>query len=165
MSVSTVAAIKGVPILYVSTKRSIDIATADYLAKQKGKIKNAYVIGGSGVISDEMISNTVTALGLKSVTRVAGSNRYDTCVAVNTTFKDVLTGTAICVATGAYFPDALAGGVFAAIKNAPLLLEVGGLNEARTKYLKEKKAQQIFVFGGTGAASDELVKKKSDASK
>ena len=106
-----------------------------------------------------MRSNTATALGLKSVTRVAGSNRYDTCVAVNTTFKDVLTGTAICVATGANFPDALAGGVFAATKNAPLFLAAGGLNEAQTNYLKEKKAQQIFVFGGTGAVSNELVEK------
>ena len=71
-----------------------------------------------------------------------------------------MTGTALCIATGADFPDALAGGVFAAIKSAPLFLVNNAakkLDDTQTAYLKEKQAKKFFVFGGPGAVSDPTV--------
>ena len=161
LSVSTVAAVKGAPIIYLATKGSIDADTAAYLKSIKGSVKKAYVVGGEGVISDAMMKSAASAIGLSAgstVERVAGANRYLTCKAVNEKFADVLSGTALCIAKGLDFPDALAGGVYAAMKNAPLFLADGNkLTNEQTEYLKNKKATKFYVFGGTGAVSDTLV--------
>ncbi len=65
--------------------------------------------------------------------------------------------------TGADFPDALAGGVYAAMYKAPMMLAAGSLSKKQTDYLKDKNAQQIVVFGGKGAVPDELVDKIAKA--
>jgi putative cell wall-binding protein len=159
LSVSTVAAIKGAPIIYLTTSGELNPDTAAYLAALKAKncVSNAYVIGGEGVISDDMMNKAKNALGLDTITRVAGKNRYATCVEVNNKFKDVLTGSAVCVAKGLDFPDALAGGVFAAQQKAPLFLADNALTDEQKTYLKTKKADTVYVFGGTGAVPDKLV--------
>ena len=168
LSASPVAAIKNAPIIYLKNKGSIDSATAAYLKSVKGKVKSAYIIGGDGVISKAMMKNVATALGLKvnkTVVRVAGANRYETCVAVNNKFKSVLTDTGICVAKGLDFPDALAGGVYAAKNGQALFLADGKkLQDVQSSYLKSKNASKITVFGGTGAVPDELVKVIAQAS-
>lgn len=164
LSASTVAAVKGAPIVYLNTNGNIDADTSAYLAKVKGKVKNAYVIGGTGVISDDMMKNAANALGLKSATRVAGANRYATCVEVNNKFKDTLTGNGICVATGVNFPDALAGGVFAALNKMPLFLADGNLNDIQTSYLGNKTISNVFIFGGDAAVPDKLIENIAKAS-
>ena len=168
LSASPVAAIKGAPIMYLKNKGSIDSATANYLKSVKGKVKNAYIIGGAGVISDAMMKNVAKALGLtvnKTVQRVAGKNRYETCTAVNNKFKSVLTGDGICVAKGLDFPDALAGGVYAAATKQALFLADGKkLQDCQNTYLKSKNAGKLTVFGGTGAVPDDLVKLIAKAS-
>lgn len=164
LSASTAAALKNAPIIYLTTDGDMNADTAAYLAKLKkaGSVKNAYVIGGTGVISDDMMKKAGNALGV-APTRLFGANRFETCIAVNEKFAGVLNGKMLCVATGMDFPDALAGGVFAAINKAPLFLVNGKLNtpkltDDQKAFLKTKAASKITVFGGTGAVSDEFVK-------
>ena len=115
-----------------------------------------------------MMKNAASALGLtvnKTVQRLWGANRYETCAAVNNTFKSVLSSTGICVAKGLDFPDALAGGVYAAKNKQALFLADGKkLLDAQNSYLKGKNASKITVFGGTGAVPDSLVKLIAKAS-
>ena len=165
LSVSTVAARKNAPIIYLSTNGKIDAATQEYLTSVKGKVKNAYVIGGEGVISNPMMHNAADALGLKAgenMVRVAGNNRYLTNIEINKKFADVLTSNSICVATGKNFPDAMAGGVLAAQKGMPILLAADKLTTEQTAYLTASAAKKIFVLGGTGAVSDELAQQAAD---
>ena len=113
-----------------------------------------------------MMKKAGDALGLKAgetITRVAGKNRYETCVAVNTTFASVLTGTGICVAKGLDFPDALSGGVLAAVMKAPLFLADNELNDAQRKYLKGKSYNNLYAFGGMGAVSDYTISRINNA--
>ena len=161
LSVSPIAACKNAPIIYLSTKGELNADTAAYLAKlkEKGCVKNAYVIGGEGVISNDMATKAAKALGLSKATRIAGANRFATCVAVNEKFADVLDGDMLCVATGMDFPDALAGGVYAALNKAPLFLINGKLKTPQLTaeqkaYLKTKAAGKITAFGGTGVVPD-----------
>ncbi len=162
LSVGGVAAAKGAPIIYLTTDGKLNADTEAYLKTVKGKVKNAYVIGGDGVISNAMMKNVADALGLsvnKTLDRVAGKNRYETCVAVNNKFKSVVSSDGICVAKGLDFPDALAGGVYAAkTKQALFLADGKKLQDVQSSYLKGKNASKITVFGGTGAVPDELVK-------
>ncbi len=161
ISVSSVAAIKGAPIIYLSTSGLLNADTAEYLAelKEKDCVKNAYVIGGEGVISNDMMNSAVSALGIERAVRVAGSDRYRTCVAVNDVFRYLLTGDTLCVATGMNFPDALAGGVYAAKNRSPLLLINGTsshteLCDEQRSYLSEKSMGLITVFGDVGVLPD-----------
>ena len=163
LSVSTAAAVKNAPIIYLSSTGELNDDTAAYLAKLKAKgcVKNACVIGGEGVISDDMMNKAAKALGLSKASRISGKDRFATCAAVNETFADVLDGDMICAATGMDFPDALAGGVFAAKNKAPLFLVNGKaspyLTDEQKAYLKSKNAKQITVFGGSGAVPDKYI--------
>ena len=168
LSVNPVAGYKQAPIIYLRKNGEIDADTAAYLAKVKGKVRKAYVIGGTGVISDEMMKKAAKAVGVDKPIRVYGKNRYLTCVAINEQFKDVLTGEMICVATGNNFPDALAGGMYAAIKQAPMMLintaiKKPSYSEEQAAYLKAKIMDKIIVFGGTGVVPDEFVTALADA--
>lgn len=159
LSVSSVAAIKKAPIIYLTKDGELNADTAAYLKKIKGKVKNAYVIGGEGVISDQMMNKAAKACGLEKATRVSGSNRYSTCIAVNKKFASTLKGKAVCAATGLNFPDALAGGVLAAKYGLALFLAAGSLSSEQIRYLQNKQPEGICVFGGTGAVPDKLADK------
>ena len=167
LSVSTAAAVKNAPIIYLPKDGTLDAETASYLNSVKGKVKKAYVIGGEGVISNSMMKTAGSALGLKgtAIERVFGSNRYSTCLEVNKRFSGVLTGKSLCVSTGKNFPDALAGGVLAAKNKAPLFLADGALSAEQKSYLGTRKANKFFVFGGTGAVPNSLVYSIGAASK
>ncbi len=160
LSVSSAAAIKGAPVIYLSTKGTIDETTKKYLTSIKGSVKKAYVIGGTSVISDSMMSKASSALGLttgKTANRIWGKDRYATCIAVNKTFASTLNGDTICIATGLTFPDALAGGVYAALKKAPLFLADNSLSKAQQNYLDPKTPDHLTVFGGVKAVPSKLV--------
>lgn len=167
LSVSPYAASQSAPIIYLPKKGDVNAETLKYLAQLKAKncVKHAYTIGGTGAVSDKTAAQANKALGINidNCLRLAGENRYETCAAVNFMFADYATDPSICIATGADFPDALAGGVFAAKNKSPLFLVNGKLktpkfNDLQLSFLKEKKAAAFNVFGGTGVVSDEMVK-------
>ncbi len=164
VSVSSVAALKNAPIIYLTTDGELNADTAAYLAKLKeaGSVKNAYVIGGTGVISDDMLKKAGDALGV-TPTRISGKDRYETGALVNKTFADVFTSDTVCVATGKNFPDALAGGVFAAQRKSALILTSDKLTEEQSAFINSKAPMTLNVFGGTGAVSDDTVKAMIDA--
>ena len=115
-------------------------------------MKNIYIIGGTGAIS-ESYENELTEYG--KVERVYGSSRYDTSVAVaNTFFDDV---DAAVVASGKNFPDGLCGGPLAAAMGAPLILTTDGKTEAARDYVQEEEIAKGYVLGGIGALSDAAV--------
>ncbi len=166
LSIGAVAGFDSAPIIYLKTNGDIDKATKDYLAglKKQGCVANAYVIGGEGVISDAMMKQAGDLLGVKPE-RVSGADRYATCTEVNKKFAGVFKGKTVCIAKGLNFPDALAGGVLAASSQAPILLADNTLQSSHKEYLKQKKANAFYVFGGTGAVSDKLVNEVAGASK
>lgn len=157
LSVSPIAARLNAPVIYLTTSGSLNADTAAYLAKLKkaGTVKIAYVIGGTGVISDDMMKKAGDALGVKPI-RAAGANRFETCAALNDMFRSLLYGNMLCIATGMDFPDALTGGVYAAKNNAPLFLvnsklKTPSLSKTQKAFLKAKSADHITTFGGTSA--------------
>ena len=158
LSASSAAAASGSVIIYVRSDGTLDSATEKYLSSIKGSTANAYVIGGEGVVSDEIAKLAGTALGADSIKRIAGENRYKTCAQVNKQFADVLSGKAVCVAKGLDFPDALSGGVFAAMTRSPILLADDSFDDSYGELLGGRDLWKIYVFGGKSAVPDELVK-------
>ena len=163
LSASSAAAIQGSPILYVKTNGELYSDTKQFISQNKSTIQNVYVIGGKGVISDSTLSKIQSTSG-KTPKRLAGDNRYETCVTVNKQFASLFTSTSICAATGKAFPDALSGGVFAALNNSPVFLADQALNSAQQTYLKNKSFKTIYVLGGEGAVPNTMIQKIKESS-
>ena len=105
------------------------------------------------------MNKAAAALGLDNAERISGRTRLLTCIEVNKAFSDILTSKNVCIATGMDFPDALAGGVFAAINKSPLMLINGKANptafiDEQKAFIKASAATSLTIFGGTGAVSD-----------
>jgi putative cell wall-binding protein/murein tripeptide amidase MpaA len=75
------------------------------------------IVGNTGQVSDA-VATAIAALG-PTVQRVSGSDRYLTAGAVAQTYWPA--ATAMVVATGLTFPDALAGVPLAAVRGVPIL--------------------------------------------
>ena len=169
LSASPVAAALKAPILYVDPKAKLNSVTKKYLTSIKSSVKKVYIAGGVNAVSKNVEKEVLSALGKKSATRFAGGNRYETCVKINKTFAKTLTGKSLCIAKGYNFPDALAGGVFAAKIKAPLFLAdkldaKATISKTQSSYLKSKNPSKLYIFGGETAVPTQLVKTIAKAS-
>lgn len=92
--------------------------------------------------------------------RVSGDNRYETAIEVAKELKSTTKQTAfsaVIIACGNDFADALAGSYLATVKNAPILLSWGKggrfayLDENNIQYIRENLASTgtVYILGGT----------------
>ncbi|MBC2582024.1 cell wall-binding repeat-containing protein [Clostridium sp. DJ247] len=115
------------------------------------KAKNAFIVGGTGAVSD----NIVKLLGDKGVkvTRIQGSNRYDTSIEVA---KLIGTNNGVVIASGENFPDALSVASIAGAKQMPIVLTLPDhMPNTVKQYLNSNSINNYFVIGGSGAISDD----------
>ena len=169
LSASPVAAILGAPILYVKSIGALNSNTTAYLKSIKSSVKNIYIVGGVNAVSKDVVAKIKTVLPNKKVTRFDGTDRYETCIKINKAFASTLSGKAVCVAKGYNFPDALAGGVFAAKQKAPLFLAdkldaKATISKTQANYLYIKNPSKLYIFGGETAVPTALVKTIAKAS-
>ena len=101
--------------------------------------------------------------------RIYGSNRYATSTAAADALKKSLGVDKfenIIVASGADYPDALAGSYLAKVKNAPVMLVGKDVNtEADVKqYINKnlKKGGTVYLLGGTGVVTSRFEKSLGD---
>jgi putative cell wall-binding protein len=157
LSISPVAAIKGQPILFTSSRDpgNLHEVTSDYITESG--IANAVVIGGSATVSTKVLNILQDEKGL-AVERVAGGSRYSTAVAIYQKYSSIFSGTSLCITTGKNFPDALAGSSYAAKIKSPLFLMDTGRYESAIRTLALKPAfSNIYVFGGSGSLPDSAI--------
>ena len=159
------AAATGKPVVLVGD--SLNSAQRKFLGAL-GQNDKYYIIGGTGVVSaaleNELTSKEYVANVLTDVIRVARDNRYTTNEKVYQQFAREWENTnpAVYIATGDDFADGLVAAANAGIFPFPLAL-VNNNNPETANYIiaEERVADEgrIFVFGGTGAVSNELVQK------
>ncbi len=157
LAISNVAAIKQCPVLYIAKNGSLDPTTKRYLDKLENKASKAYIIGGYTAISYKAESGIRNYC--KFTSRIAGSNRFETCLKIYNYFNNILDNTTVCIATGLNYPDALAGGVLAAMKGAPLLLVGNDINKDQLKAAADTDTEKIYVFGGENAVPSSIIYK------
>jgi len=120
LSAGGAAGAKGAPILLVDgAAGSVDSATAALLTKLKAK--NIELVGGTAAVSSG-VASSLTHAGY-TVSRLAGSDRYATALAVNGNAY-AHASTAV-IATGFGFPDALSATSWAGTTASPLYLAPG----------------------------------------
>ena len=113
-------------------------------------------LGGTAAVGDAALTEVRMLTGLVPI-RLAGSDRYGTAAAiVADAFRETVD--TVYVATGANFPDALAGSAAAATMHAPVLL-VGPdhVPAAIATELQRLAPERIRVLGGPSAVSDAVL--------
>ncbi len=98
-----------------------------------------------------------------TVTRIAGSGRYETAYLTADAYKEVLgveKFEAVVVATGQKFADALSGSYLASVKNAPILLTNGKADNIAQlhSYIRKnvKTDGTIYILGGKGVVPESV---------
>ncbi len=155
LAVSPAAGVLGQPILYAGADGTLSTETLDVISDSDAA--GAVILGGEVAVPAQ-VSEILTSVGVTGIERIAGSDRYQTSLAINRYYNDVLIGTDIAVASGENFPDALSGGAFAAQKSIPVVL----MSNIRTipgayDYVTERNAGRTYVFGLEGALSSYAV--------
>ncbi|MCE5202752.1 MAG: cell wall-binding repeat-containing protein, partial [Actinomycetia bacterium] len=152
LAASPLAGAVGGPILLTET----DVLPASTIqAIENLGITKVYIVGGTGVVSEKVVTQ-IEALGVTSVVRRAGSNRYITArvVAEEAVALGASTKEAFLV-RGDDFADALAVSSIAAQKKVPILLTTtASLNPEAKAFLTAKDTDAVYIAGGTGAVSD-----------
>ncbi|WP_169864764.1 cell wall-binding repeat-containing protein [Sutcliffiella halmapala] len=92
----------------------------------------------------------------KNVTRISGSNRFDTTAQIINKFN--MNTDRIFIANGHGFADALTGSVLAAKNNAPLLLVNGNsLPNATRSIVRQKHITNYTILGGPAAVEQSVI--------
>lgn len=143
----------GKPILLVAGS-GVNDTQKKYLGSLK--IKDIYLIGGTGVVSDKIGTQLKKYDRDDKCERVAGQNRYLTSVAVAKEFFPKGSDSTV-LAYAMNFPDGLAGGPLALSIKAPLILtDNSGYSEA-VAYAKNAGIKKAVVLGGPTLISDGVV--------
>lgn len=142
LSMAPIAASNDIPII-LSPKTDVSVEFKTFLTDHK--VSKAFIIGGTGVISDQVSQQ------LPNPERLWGTDRYKTNIAILNKFLDSINFDKTYVATGTDFPDALAGAAIAAKSKSSIILasEYGvGISSSA---LYSEKINQLQSLGGEGA--------------
>lgn len=162
LSIAPVAASQNMPIL-LTAPGSLPDSVKNYIDGEKSSIKNSYVIGGTSVISDNVVSQVSPA-----AVRISGQNRFDTNVKVLDYFKGIIKFDNVYVVRadgplGNEFADALSASALAAKTSSPLILTYNSVNIDTEKFLKENaKNGKVTAIGGTIAVPESIVSSLQD---
>lgn len=113
LSISSIAATKGSPIIYTKKEKLNDDAR-EYI--EKNNIDEIYCIGGEGVLSNNVLSS------LENSKRLSGDNRYLTNMEVLKNFKEELNFENVYFVRGNDFADALSVAPMASKNNSVVVI-------------------------------------------
>ncbi len=137
------------PVLLVpGTASTLDSATSDFIdSLNPGSI---LIVGGTSAVSSA-IETALAGTG-HPVTRIAGADRYATSTAINDYFKVSFESSAVYLAVGTGFADALSGaaraayGVHALYVTPPSCIPLDDM-----LYMRTYGTRELYLLGGTAA--------------
>jgi len=146
------AGLIGAPVILVNGLQShLDQATQDLLVSLA--TTDVDIVGGPNSVTPGIESDLATLMGgTEHVQRYSGATRYDAAAAMNQEFfpqADI-----VFAATGANFPDALAGAPLAGLYQAPIYLtQPNCLSRVVAEQMLEGGTQVIWLLGGPASLS------------
>jgi putative cell wall-binding protein/subtilisin family serine protease/uncharacterized protein YjdB len=133
-------------------------------AIENGGFEQVLVLGGEKAVSSQ-VETDLSSIGC---TRLAGADRYATSVAVASwEIAQGMTCDEMAVASGANYPDALAGGPLCGENNSIMLLTSSSSTDKASELLSENSGSIStgYILGGTGAVSDGTAAKIEEMAK
>ena len=157
LSIASVSGRENMPII-LSTKDEITSETHQWLKSEK--LKNAYIVGGDGVVSEKVITevNKITSNDV-SKNRLGGKNRYETNASIIEKFYDDKLDKAY-ITKGFELVDALSAGPVAALDSSPVIISNNDLSKEQESVLSKKSSSEIIQIGG-GVSKNVLESLKS----
>lgn len=152
LSISSVAAMKNMPILLTSSNE-LPKVVSDYINKLT--LNKTFVIGKEAAVSSN-VSNK-----LKNVERLGGANRYETNRSIFNRFKSNISLDNLYIASGVDFPDALSVSALAGKNSNFVLLSNTNYSEPSIKETISSVKQNIgdlYVLGGQLAIPDSIIR-------
>jgi len=144
---------EGGPILLVSD--TIPAATGAEIARLKPR--RAIILGSVSAVSAGIESSLKNTLGAANITRLAGTNRYDTARLIAKAvyaWNGTKPGGTAVVASGGNFPDALAAAPLAAVKGWPILLvSATSVPQPTSTAISSLEIGDVIVVGGASVVS------------
>ncbi|MCM3596133.1 cell wall-binding repeat-containing protein [Metabacillus idriensis] len=117
-------------------------------------VSKVFLIGGASVISAN-VEKELKAMGIQTVTRISGIDRYETSVKIA---QEVGITDGLVVASGENFADALSVAPLSAQAQWPILLtKKTELPQSVGSFVNSSNAEGAIVVGGTGAVSDKVL--------
>jgi len=151
LGAAPVAGAKGWPILLADPANGLTLPA---------QVTDVVILGGEGAVSAGVEAGLESVLGDGKVARKGGATRYGTAALVAAYgINHGLHWEGVGVATGASFPDALAGGTMLGTMRTVTLLTPGGMLalDARVPMAMNKELiQTVHFVGGTGAVSESV---------
>lgn len=146
LSVSSIAAVRGMPILLVDNRMTDEVA--EYV-----KGKTVYAVGGPGVLSNSAVSAA-------KAQRLAGDDRYETNAEILKKFDADYSKVFLSKGDDAHGAQTLAGSALAALSNSPMVLVDEANSVSAVKKViqdKIKDETEIVAIGGTSVIPEETV--------
>ena len=146
------AGLIGAPVILVNGLQShLDQATEDLLVSLG--TTDVDIVGGPNSVTPGIESDLAILMhGSNHVHRYSGATRYDAAAAMNQDFFPQ--AETVFAATGANFPDALAGAPLAGVYGAPIYLtQPDCLSQVVAEHMLEDDTQGIWLLGGPASLS------------
>ncbi|MBN9154220.1 MAG: cell wall-binding repeat-containing protein [Microbacterium sp.] len=113
------------------------------------------IAGGTGAVSTGIENGLKSAFGADHVVRFAGASRYDTAAEINANTFPATDFSLL--ASGANFPDALAGAPLAGSLGAPLFLtDPRCITQGAASGITDQRSNGVLLLGGQGALSTDV---------
>lgn len=154
LSATSAAASQDAPVILIpGAKTSVDAQTLALLDDLG--VRSITITGGPNSVSPAIESQLRSKYGASAVTRLGGADRYEASVNINREYFG--SASEAFVAVGVKFPDALAGGVLAATKSAPLVVVRGDcVPTGSLGALSTWGVQKVTLLGGTASLTSEV---------
>lgn len=150
LSIASWAAFSQIPILLTDSGKLPD-PVINYI--NENKVSNTYIIGGTGAVSDKVLSM------LPGAVRIDGADRYSTNLAILKKLRSEYNLGKIYLATGEDFPDALSGSAMAALTNSPVILTSITSSASTKEFIdtNKDKLSEVYILGGDGVVPENAV--------
>lgn len=136
------------PVLLVDN--SIDANIINEIIRLQAK--EVIILGGKASISENIEQKLRSLPNLEKITRISGSDRYET--AVNVSLKS--TNSNLIFVSGENFPDALSSTILTTYNSDLLLTTKNKLSDSTINLLNNFNGDTISIVGGTNSISNDL---------
>lgn len=142
MSIASIAALKGMPIILTGRDYMPD-SVKKYLQANK-KLDQAYVVGGKAQISDSVLPY------IPNAKRIAEGDIYERNTGIINAFQNEISTGTIFLASAKDFPDSLVAAAMAPKTSSPILYIDSPISDATMNFLRSKIVNNIKILGGQG---------------
>lgn len=156
LSGSVLASKVNAPILLVGNSVGNSKVTLDFVKNNVTKDGTIYLLGGTGVVKDEIVNNLKQS-GYTNFKRLGGLDRYETNALINSELN-VPKGTPVAIASGLEFADAISISGVAGGKQMPIYLVGNNISQDTINKIRAIQPSTIYIAGGTGAVNTTIEK-------